>query len=85
MLLWNIKYYSDLRYQGDDTMVERMELLMQHRESVLEEQRKWEEYLRNLDEKISIYRERIICVSTFSENMVQEFASLSNTKKIAEL
>lgn len=33
MLLWNIKYYSDLRYQGDDTMAERMELLMQHRES----------------------------------------------------
>lgn len=59
MLLRDIKYYSDLRYQGDDTMAERIELLMQHRESVLEEQRKWEEYLRNLDEKIGIYRERI--------------------------
>lgn len=59
MLLRDIKHYSDLRYQGDDTMAERMELLVQHRKSVLEEKRKWEEYLRNLDEKISIYQERI--------------------------
>lgn len=30
-----------------------------HRKSVLEEQRKWNEYLENLDEKIGIYRKRI--------------------------
>lgn len=59
MLLRDIKHYSDLRYQGDNTMAERMELLIQHRKSVLEEKRKWEEYLRNLDEKIGIYRERL--------------------------
>lgn len=59
MLLRDIKYYSDLRYQGDDTMLERMGLLARHRGAVVEEQRRWEEYLRNLDEKIGIYRERI--------------------------
>lgn len=59
MLLRDIKHYSDLRYQGDDTMAERMKLLIQHRESVVEEKRKWEEYLRNLDVKIGIYQDRI--------------------------
>lgn len=59
MLLRDIKHYSDLRYQGDDTMAERMDLLIQHRKSVVEEQRKWAEYLQNLDEKISIYQDRI--------------------------
>ena len=32
-----------------------MELLIQHRKSVVEEQRKWNEYLRNLDEKVYIH------------------------------
>lgn len=40
-------------------MVERMELLAKHRKSVVEEREKWDEYLRNLDEKIGIYRERV--------------------------
>lgn len=59
MLLRDIKHYSDLRYQGDSTREERLELLVKHRRSVLEEQSKWDEYLRNLDEKISIYQSRI--------------------------
>lgn len=59
MLLRDIRRYSDLRYQGEETMEERMEMLIQHREAVVEEQRKWEEYLRNLDEKIRVYRERL--------------------------
>lgn len=59
MLLRDIKHYSDLRYQGDDTMTERMELLVQHRKSVVKEKRRWEECLRKLDEKIGIYQERI--------------------------
>ena len=59
MLLRDIRHYSDLRYQGDETMEERMELLVRHRRSVVEEQRKWAEYLDNLDDKIEIYRERI--------------------------
>lgn len=60
MLLRDIKKYSDLRYQGDETMEERMELLIQHRESVLEEQQKWAEYLVNLDEKIEYYKEKCL-------------------------
>ena len=59
MLLRDIKHYSELRYQGDDTMEERMELLIRHRKTVLEEQKRWAEYLNNLDEKIEIYRKGI--------------------------
>lgn len=59
MLLRDIRRYSDLRYEGDDTMKERMDLLIRHRESVLEEQKRWKEYLQNLDEKIAIYQSRI--------------------------
>lgn len=51
---------SFLWYQGDDTIAERMELLVGHRKFVVEEQKKWDEYLRNLDEKIGIYREKIV-------------------------
>lgn len=40
-------------------MAERMELLLRHRESVVEEQEKWDVYLRNLDEKIEVYQKRI--------------------------
>lgn len=54
-----MKHYSDLRYQGDDTMAERMELLAKHRKSVMEERKKWDEYLQNLDGKIGIYRKRV--------------------------
>lgn len=36
-----------------------MELLIRHRESVVEEQKKWDEYLKNLDGKIALYREKI--------------------------
>lgn len=59
MLLRDIRYYSDLRYEGDATIEERMELLLQHRKSVMEQREKWEKYLQNLDEKIGIYRERM--------------------------
>ena len=58
MLLRDIKYYSDLRYAGDQTMPERMELLLWHLSFVEEQQRKWEEYRKNLDDKIEIYRAR---------------------------
>lgn len=53
MLLRDIKHYSDLRYQGDATMEVRMDLLTRHRETVLEEQKKWQGYLENSDDKSS--------------------------------
>lgn len=59
MLLRDIQKYSDLRYEGDSTVEERMEMLLAHRKSVLQEQRKWKEYLCNLDEKIEIYQRKI--------------------------
>ena len=59
MLLRDIRHYSELRYEGDATMEERMELLSRHRRAVVEECNRWQGYLRNLDEKIEVYREKI--------------------------
>ncbi|MCI6466789.1 MAG: MerR family transcriptional regulator [Faecalicatena sp.] len=59
MLLRDIRHYSDLRYQGDETMRERKELLSEHRKVVLAEQKKWADYLENLDRKITYYETEI--------------------------
>lgn len=59
MLLREIKRYSDLRYEGDTTLEERMELLIQHRKMVYQEQKKWEAYLENLNVKIAFYEEQV--------------------------
>ena len=59
MLLKDIQKYSKLRYEGNGTMPERLEMLQVHREYVVEQQRKWEEYLENLDNKIAFYEEAI--------------------------
>jgi len=59
MLLKDIKEYSRLRYEGNTTMPERLQMLDKHREYVLEQQKKWAEYLGNLDDKIAFYEEAI--------------------------
>lgn len=59
MLLKDIKQYSELRYRGNSTMPERLEILQEHREYVLEQQAKWKEYLQNLDDKIVFYQQSI--------------------------
>lgn len=59
MLLKDIQKYSKLRYEGNGTMSERLEMLQVHREYVVEQQRKWEEYLENLDNKIAFYEDTI--------------------------
>lgn len=59
MLLRDIRRYSELRSLGEETMGERMELLLVHREFVREEKKRWEEYLENLDQKIEFYRRNI--------------------------
>ncbi len=59
MLLKDIKEYSRLRYEGNATMPERLQMLEKHREYVLEQQKKWAEYLGNLDDKIIFYKEAI--------------------------
>ncbi len=60
MLLKDIKEYSRLRYEGNTTMPKRLEMLEKHREYVLEQQKKWAEYLSNLDDKIAFYRDSIL-------------------------
>lgn len=71
MLLRDIRHYSDLRYEGDSTMEERMALLLRHREAVVEQQKKWDGYLKNLDEKIHIYQKRITSPSQTSSSAPQ--------------
>jgi DNA-binding transcriptional MerR regulator len=59
MLLKDIQKYSDLRYRGNSTLPERLNMLQVHRQFVLEQQMKWNEYLQNLDSKISFYKHSI--------------------------
>lgn len=66
MPLKDIETYSRLRYEGDATMPERLLMLERHREYVLEQQKKWAEYLGNLDDKIAFYKESIMSYSSFS-------------------
>lgn len=60
MLLKDIQHYSELRYAGSSTMTERLGMLQSHRQYVLEQQKKWNEYLRNLDNKILFYEKSIL-------------------------
>lgn len=57
--LRDIKRYWDPRYQRDETMEDRMDLLIHHSKAVMEEQRKWAEYEDTLDQKNNFYRKRI--------------------------
>ena len=40
-------------------MPERLNILQSHRQYVLEQKMKWEEYLQNLDNKIEFYKQSI--------------------------
>ncbi|MGL5822764.1 MAG: MerR family transcriptional regulator [Sarcina sp.] len=55
MILCDIKKYSDLRYTGESTIKQRKEMLIKHRESIIDEIDKWKIYLENIDNKIEIY------------------------------
>ena len=59
MPLKDIRRYAELRYAGDATLPERLDMLLAHREYVLAQSRRWEDYLRNLDDKIAIYERAI--------------------------
>lgn len=59
MPLRDIRRYSDLRYAGDATVPERLEMLRRHRAYVLDQRRRWDEYLENLDGKIALYERSI--------------------------
>lgn len=60
MLIRDIKTYAELRYCGRSTMPERLEMLKNHRDYVLEQQQRWREYLQNLDDKIAFYENEIL-------------------------
>ena len=55
MKLSEIKKYSDLRYQGNGTIKERIKILTNHKKYVNIEIEKWQKYLQNLDDKLEIY------------------------------
>lgn len=55
MPLAQIREYADLRVQGDSTLKERRDMLIDHRERVLEEMTRWRENLSHLDDKIAYY------------------------------
>lgn len=59
MPLKEIRRYSELRYAGSSTLPQRLEILQAHREYVLEQRRRWDEYLKNLDEKIRFYEQAV--------------------------
>lgn len=59
MSLKDIKKYSDLRYKGDTTIAERLELLEKHRLYVDAQLERWREYSENLNGKIKLYREKL--------------------------
>lgn len=59
MLLRDIEKYSQLRFEGERTMPERLSMLEKHRLYVLEQQKKWQTYLNNLDDKITFYKSSI--------------------------
>ena len=61
MPIKEIKKYAVLRAKGDVTLSERMEMLMQHRQSLDERIKQLQEHEAMLDEKIAFYRQEIAC------------------------
>ena len=59
MPIKEIKKYAALRGKGDVTLSERMEMLIQHRQSLNEQIRQLQEHEAMLYEKIAFYRQEI--------------------------
>lgn len=59
MSIKNIREYAVLRYQGESTLEQRLEILKKHRLAVVEETSNWRTALLNLDKKITIYKRKI--------------------------
>lgn len=59
MILQEIAKYSSLRYDGDSTLIERREMLLNHKDNIKLEILKWKKYLENINEKIEIYNKKI--------------------------
>lgn len=59
MPLAQIKRYADLRAKGDSTLEERMDMLVGHRESVIDAISRWQDNPDHLDNKIEYYDRKI--------------------------
>ncbi|CAH0525133.1 hypothetical protein VHP8226_00799 [Vibrio hippocampi] len=59
MPLDGIKQYAELRHQGDTTLLERKQLLEQHRRQIEKEIEKQKRHLSALDAKIHVYELKI--------------------------
>lgn len=59
MPIKEIKRYAALRTEGDSTLTERMEMLVQHRQSLKDQIRCLQEHEAKLDEKIVFYQQEI--------------------------
>ena len=59
MNLKDIQRYADLRYQGDGSLKERLEMLQKHRSFVQEQIKNWQMSLKKLDNKIEWYQAEI--------------------------
>lgn len=59
MLLRDIRRYAELRDRGRSTMPERLAMLEEHREYVLEQQERWAVHLKKLEDKIAFYTAEI--------------------------
>ena len=59
MPIKEIKHYAKLRAAGDPTIFERMEMLVQHRQTLNQQIAMLQEHKIKLDEKIEFYRKEI--------------------------
>ncbi|MBP2660273.1 MAG: transcriptional regulator, MerR family [Firmicutes bacterium] len=59
MSIKDITQYALLRYQGDSTITQRLEILEKQKQKVTVEKEKWETNLCNLEEKIAIYKSKL--------------------------
>ncbi len=59
MPIKEIKRYAILRAKGDTTLSERMEMLVQHRQLLIEQIRQLQVHEAKLDEKIVFYQQEI--------------------------
>ena len=59
MSIEQLRTYCDLGEQGDHTQPERLELLLQHREKVLQQIEEMQQSLLLVDHKINFYRDAL--------------------------
>ncbi len=64
MPIKEIRRYARLRADGEPTLSERMEMLVQHRQALNDQIAQLQEHKTKLDEKIEFYRNKIERVNT---------------------